>query len=126
MNELIAQLVKQLGVQENQAQGGAGLLFKLAKDKLGGDFSKVSAALPGVDALISKAPQAGGVAGMLGGLASKLGAGGVGNLASIAGALGGLKLDMATIGKFIPVILNFAQSQGGKEVVALLSKVLHK
>ena len=44
--ELIDQLTKSLGVSENQAQGGAGLLFKLAKDKLGaGDFSKISAAV---------------------------------------------------------------------------------
>ncbi|MBN1270552.1 MAG: DUF2780 domain-containing protein [Kiritimatiellae bacterium] len=33
MNELIGQLVKQLGVQEAQAKGGAGLLFKLAQSK---------------------------------------------------------------------------------------------
>ena len=32
MEELIGQLVSKLGVQEGQAKGGAGLLFKLAKD----------------------------------------------------------------------------------------------
>ena len=56
MNELIAQLVGQLGINESQAGGGAGLLFKLAKEKLGGDFSKVTGALPGVAELIQKAP----------------------------------------------------------------------
>jgi len=56
MNELIARLVGQLGINESQAGGGAGLLFKLAKEKLGGDFSKVTGALPGVAELIQKAP----------------------------------------------------------------------
>ena len=46
MTELIQQLVSQLGVQPDQAQGGAGLLFKLAQDRLGGDFGTLSAALP--------------------------------------------------------------------------------
>jgi hypothetical protein len=65
--ELIDQLTKSLGVNETQAQGGAGLLFNLAKSKLGaGDFSKVSAAVPGMDSLLSAAPAGGG--GMLGGL----------------------------------------------------------
>ena len=44
--ELIDQLVSQLGVQAGQAKGGAGLLFKLAQEKLGGDFSRISAVIP--------------------------------------------------------------------------------
>ena len=48
--ELTDILTKSLGVSQNQAQGGAGLLFKLAKDKLGaGDSSKVASAVPGVE-----------------------------------------------------------------------------
>ena len=40
--ELIQLLTESLGVQESQAEGGAGLLFQLAKDKLGNDdFAKV-------------------------------------------------------------------------------------
>ena len=75
MNELIAQLVQQLGVQESQAKGGAGLLFKLAQSKLGGDFSKVAEALPGVQDLIKSAPEQGSAAKLLGGLAGALGGG---------------------------------------------------
>jgi hypothetical protein len=59
MNELISMLVKQVGVQEGQAQGGAGLLLKLAQDKLGGDFSKVAQYIPGAQDLIKSAPAAG-------------------------------------------------------------------
>jgi hypothetical protein len=59
MNELIGTLVKQLGVQEAQAQGGAALLLKLAQDRLGGDFSKVADAVPDAADLVKQAPKAG-------------------------------------------------------------------
>ena len=129
MNELIALLVKQLGVQEGQAQGGAGLLFKLAQNKLGGDFSKVTQALPGVEGLIKSAPEAGGVSKLVGGLLGKVGGGkaaGLADLASLAGGFSQLKLDQGMITKFVPVILNFVQSKGAGEVVGLLTKVLQK
>ena len=127
MNELIAQLVSQLGVQEGQAKGGAGLLLKLAQSKLGGDFSKVAQALPGVQDLISSAPASGGAAKLLGGLAGALGggkAGGLADLASLAGGFSQLKLDPSMIGKFVPVILSFVQGKGGQDVGRILSSVL--
>ncbi len=127
MNDLVAALVKQLGIQEGQAKGGAGLLLKLAQSKLGGDFSKVAQAVPDAQSLIASAPAAGGASKLLGGLASALGGGQAGtltSLASLAGGFGQLKLDPAMIGKFVPVILNFVQSKGGQDVVKLLSGVL--
>ncbi len=129
MNELITQLVSQLGVQEGQAKGGAGLLLKLAQSKLGGDFSKVSAAVPGLQDLIKSAPEAGGAGKLLGSLAGALGggkAGGLADLASLAGGFSQLKLDPQMISKFVPVILSFVQSKGGQEAVKLLAGVLKK
>jgi|APTNR8051073442_1049403.scaffolds.fasta_scaffold00086_44 hypothetical protein len=129
MNELIAQLVSQLGVQEGQAKGGAGLLLKMAQSKLGGDFSKVSAAVPGLQDLIKSAPEAGGAGKLLGGLVGALGggkAGGLADLASLAGGFSQLKLDPQMISKFVPVILSFVQSKGGQDVVKLLAGVLKK
>ena len=129
MNELITQLESQLGVQEGQAKGGAGLLLKLAQSKLGGDFSKVSAVIPGIQDLIKAAPEAGGASKLLGGLAGALGggkAGGLADLASLAGGFSQLKLDPQMISKFVPIILSFVQSKGGQEAVKLLSGVLKK
>lgn len=129
MNELIAQLVQQVGVQEGQAKGGAGLLLKLAQSKLGGDFSKVAQAIPGAQEMIGAAPEAGGAAKLLGGLAGALGggkAGGLADLASLAGGFSQLKLDPSMISKFVPVILGFVQSKGGQDVVKLLAGVLKK
>ena len=129
MNELISQLVSQLGVQEGQAKGGAGLLLKLAQSKLGGDFGKVAQAIPGAQEMIGAAPETGGAAKLLGGLAGALGggkAGGLADLASLAGGFSQLKLDPGMISKFVPVILSFAQSKGGQDVVKLLAGVLKK
>ena len=81
MNELVKALVAQLGVTDDQAAKGSGLLFKAAKERLGGDFSKIEQALPGISRLIQAAPSAsasasgGGLGAMLGGLASALGGG---------------------------------------------------
>lgn len=123
--ELTDLLIKNLGINETQAQGGAGLLFKQAKEKLSGDdFSKVSAAVPGVDSLISAAPESGGgVMGGLGKLMSGLG-GGKGGIAGLAGGFSKLGLDAGMIGKFLPVILSFVQSKGGDGVKGILEKVL--
>ncbi len=126
MNELISQLVSQLGVQENQAKGGAGLLFKLAQSQLGGDFSKVAQALPGVEGLISGAPQAGGTAKLLGGIAGALGGSKAAGLASLASGFTDLKLSPDLIGKFVPVVLGFAKTKGGADVMNLLAGVLKK
>ncbi len=126
MNELIGQLVAQLGVQEGQAKGGAGLLLKLAQDKLGGDFSKIAALIPDAQQLIGAAPAAGGAAKLLGGLAGAIGGGQAGNLAALASGFSQLKLDPEMIGKFVPILLSFVQSKGGSEIAQLLGGVLKK
>ncbi len=125
--ELIQQLVNQLGVNETAAKGGAGLLFQLAKSKLsGGDFNKISGAIPGIGDMISAAPQDTGMLGGLGKLASSFGGGAaqLGGLASLAGGFSKLGLDSGMIGKFIPIILAFAQTKGGDMVKTLLEKAL--
>lgn len=132
MQELIGQLVQQLGIKPEQAQGGAGLLLKLAKDKLGGDFGQVEKSVPGVNDLIGSAPQpgaGGGLGGMLGGLAGKLGGSGgalgnLGGLASLAGGFSQLKLDPALVAKFAPIIIAFVKSKAGDNVANLLAGVL--
>jgi hypothetical protein len=119
--ELIDQLTKSLGVSEAQAQGGAGMLFKQAKEKLSGDdFSRVSAVVPGIASLIGAAPSAGG--GFLGKLFG--GGGKASGIAGLAGGFSKLGLDGSMIGKFIPIILSFVQSKGGDGVKSILEKVL--
>ncbi|WP_424103712.1 DUF2780 domain-containing protein [Moorena producens] len=125
--ELIQLLTESLGVQENQAQGGAGLIFQLAKDKLGDEsFAQVAQYIPGINDLLQAAPKSGGMMGALGGLAASMG-GGVGQLGTLATLAGGfdqLKMDSGMISKFLPIVLSFVQNQGGDEIKNLLAKVL--
>jgi hypothetical protein len=123
--DLIEMLTRNLGVSKAQAEGGAGLLLKQAKDKLSGDdFSKVSAAVPGIEGLLGAAPASGGgLMGGMGKLASGLG-GKAGGLLSLAGGFSKLGMDSSMIGKFVPVILSFVKSKGGAGVSDILAKVL--
>ena len=122
--ELLQMLTDNLGVSGEQAQGGAGLLFKMAKDKLGsGDFQQVADAVPGIDDLMAKAPDGGSMGGALGGFASSIGGGSLGNLAGLAAGFSQLNLDSGMVTKFVPVILSFVQSKGGDGVKGLLASV---
>jgi len=125
--ELLNMLTSQLNVSEQQASGGAGLLFKLAQEKLGaGEFSQITEAIPGIDRLISSAPDSGGLSSVLGGLASSFGGGGgqPGNLVSLAGGFSKLNLDADMIAKFVPIVLSFVKSQGGDALEGMLANVL--
>ncbi len=131
--ELIQQLVSNLGINEGQAKGGAGLLFNLAKDKLGsGEFQQLTTAIPDITKLMNAAPEpgaGGGLMGALGSAASALGGlggkmEGIGNLAQLAGGFSQLGLSTDMVGKFIPIVLSFVQNQGGDALRGTLEKAL--
>jgi len=125
--ELIKMLTDQLGISDDQAQGGAGLLFKMAKEKLGsGDFGQIAAHVPEAERLADSAPDSGMLGSALGGLASSL-SGGKSDLGNLAGLVGGftkLGLDADMLGKFVPIVLSFVKGKGGDGVQNILSKVL--
>jgi hypothetical protein len=125
MKELIDQLTKSLGVNGAQAEGGAAVLFKAARDKLGGDeFGRLLGGVPGLGDLMKKAPAAGGgLGGMLGGLAGAMG-GNAGLIATIVGGFSKLGLKPDDAKKFVPVIMGFLQSKVGPDVVSKLEKTL--
>lgn len=123
--ELLNQLTQNLSITPDQAKGGAGLLFQLAKNKLGGDdFGKVAGAVPGIEDMIKAVPSDGpGV--MVGDVASSLGVGGgLQDLAGLAGGFSKLGLSPDLVQKFVPIVLSFAQSKGGDVVKNLLAGVL--
>lgn len=125
--ELIQQLAQGLNINEDQAQGGAGLIFKMAQEKLGGgEFAQIADAVPGISNLIGAAPQeGGGLAGMIGGLAGAMGASGdLANLAALAGGFSQLGLNPGIVTQFVPIILSFVQNQGGDGIKDILASVL--
>ena len=123
-SKLIGSLVDTLGVTEDQATGGSGAVFREAKNNMApGDYSQLLKAVPGIDSLMSAAPQTSGLAGKASSLLG--GSGG-----SAAGAVGladsfsklGLSSDMAN--QFVPIILDFVQTEGGEQAMTLLKSAL--
>ncbi len=126
MMELVQQLMAGAGVSNAQAEGGAGLLFRLVKQQLSaGDFARVAEAVPGVEGLIDAAPESGGgLGGLLGGVASAFGAKELGNLGALVEGFGKLDLEAGMIGRFVPIVLAYLQLRGGSDLGALVKGVL--
>jgi hypothetical protein len=126
MLELVQQLMAGAGVSEDQAEGGAGIIMRLLKDQLSSaDFAQLGAEVPGTHELIDKAPEPGsGLGGMLGSVASALGGSQLGNLAAMADGFSQLGMDSGMIGKFVPIVVQFIQQQGGDRLAAMVAAVL--
>jgi hypothetical protein len=123
-SKLIGSLVDSLGVSEQQATGGAGAVFREAKDNMSpGDYTQLLDTVPGIDSLISAAPEAGGLAGkassLLGGSA-----GSVKGMTALADSFGKLGLSPDMVNQFVPVILDFVQSEGGQQAMELVKNAL--
>jgi hypothetical protein len=125
MKELVDLLTSNLGIDGKQAEGGAAVLFKAAREKMGGaEFGQLLGGVPGLSDLMSKAPAAGGgLGGMLGGLAGAMG-GNAGLIATVVGGFSKLGLKADDAKKFVPVILEFLRSKVGADVVSKLEKTL--
>ena len=114
--ELTAMFTKELGVTPAQAEGGVGALLGLAKTRLKPEeFSQVSSAIPGTDALLKAAPAMGG-GGAMGALA------GAGGLASLAGSFSKLGLNAETAAKFAPTLLKYLNGKGAAGAASALAK----
>ena len=127
MKELIDGLMKDLGISAAQAEGGAAVLLKAAKDKIGAaEFDSQLGGVPGLHDLLKKAPASGGggaLGGLLGGLAGAMG-GNAALIATIVGGFGKLGLKAEDAKKFVPVIIDFLRTKVGPDVVSRLEKTL--
>jgi hypothetical protein len=124
--ELIDVLSKNLGVTEEQAKGGAGLILKRAKDVVGTiEFVKISGAAPEIDLIIRDLPATDNtVIGEVEKMFSIFGRK-VGNVGSAAGLRAGfwkLGLNAEMIEKFQVTIKTFVQSKGGESATNVLEK----
>ncbi|PKG55694.1 hypothetical protein CXF83_03340 [Shewanella sp. Choline-02u-19] len=76
-DDLVGNVMSQLGLSQGQAEGGLGSLLSLAQSSLGSsDFSSISDSIPGIDGLLGAVPELDNDSGMSG-LLSK--AGGLGD-----------------------------------------------
>ncbi len=120
---LVEQLTSRVGVSGEQAAGGAGALFKLAKQRLSpADFVEVSDAVPDMGTLLQAAPQGGGA---LGAASSLLGGGNsLGDLAGLAASFETLGMSQDLISEFVPVVLEYVETNGSRHAMELLQGVL--
>lgn len=123
---LIGQLVDLLGVTRPQAEGGAGAVFKQAKSNMSaGDYTQLQSTLPGIDSLIkaAPAPESGGLAGkaasMLGGTSTS-----TQGLSALTESFGKLGLAPDMVDKYVNIIMEYTQSEGGQQAMALLKSAL--
>src|SRR5215472_4654697 len=83
--------------------GGAGSIFGLVKSQLSPEnFSKVAAAVPGMNKFLKAAPPATPGGSAVSSLGSMAGGGKAGGLASLAGSFQSLGMSPGMIGKFAP------------------------
>ena len=125
--DLVGLLTKNLGVSKTQATGGAGAIFDTASQKMrAADFAKVKAAMPEVQALMDAAPKGEKDSGTLGGISSLVGKKGsdISSLPKLIGSFSKLGLSSDMVGKFVPIVLNYAKTKGGKGIFSLLESVL--
>lgn len=123
-SKLIGSLTDLLGVTNEQATGGAGAIFKEAKNKMSsGDYSQLLSAVPGIDSLIQAAPQASGLAGK----ASSLFGGSSGSikgLSALTESFAKLGLSPDMVNQYMDVILDFVQSEAGQQTMTMLKNAL--
>ena len=126
---LVDLLMQQLGVTKPQAQGGAGALFNSAKQALSPqEFEQVAQTVPEMDSLLEAAPQPSGSlndmmgqgSSLFGGEANKQ----LGGAMDLASSFSELGLSPEMVNKFVPVVLDYVEAQGGEAVKNLLASAL--
>lgn len=129
--DLVGLIAQQLGLTQEQAQGGLGVIFRMVQEELdAADFAQVKQAIPNIQAMLDTAPKAaadGGLAGALGGIAKSLGLDnleGLGKLAAVAEGFKKLGIDPKLVLQFVPKILEWVQKNGGPQLKVILEKVL--
>ena len=122
-------LVKKLGITSEQAQGGAGALFQLAKGKLdAGQFAELSKAVPEMNSLLNAVPkQSEALSGLAGSVSSALGdsSNTYGNLAGLASTFKTLNLSPDMVDEFVPVVVDYVRTKGGALTADMLQSAIY-
>ena len=122
---LVDLLSSQLGVTKDQAEGGAGSIFQLAKQNLSDeDFSSIAKAVPGIDKMIGAAPKVEDSSSSLKGISSMMGSNKLGGMESLTSSFKKMGLSGDMVNKFTPIILDYVKNKGGEQAMNLLKGAL--
>ena len=123
---LVGSVMSQLGLSQNQAEGGLGSLLSLAQTNLGdSDFSQLTSSIPNADGLLAAVPALSSGSGMSGLLsnAGDLGAALQGS-AMVYDTFEKLGISKEYIAPMVDIAKNYLQQSGGDGTVDLLIKGL--
>lgn len=110
---LTSVLESQLGITEDQAEGGIGSMLSLASEKLtSGEYDQLAGMIPGADKYLKSAKDLGAVTGPLT------------NMAGLTSALSSLGISPETVTKFAPMVSDYLGKLGGDDIKGILAKVL--
>ncbi|MGS0825634.1 DUF2780 domain-containing protein [Shewanella sp. 0m-8] len=126
-SDLVGSVMSQLGLSQTQAKGGLGSLLSLAKSSLGSnDFSSIADSIPGIDGLLSAAPELNSDSGMSG-LLSK--AGGLGESlqggAMVYDAFEKLGISKELAAPMVDIVKGYLDTNGSAGTADLLMKGLN-
>jgi hypothetical protein len=121
-------LMQRTGVTAAQAQGGAGALFQVAKNKMQPDaFAQLEQAVPGMNEMLGAVPTqtqpTGGLAGKLSSIAGASG-GTAGNLVAVVSAFQQQGMSPAMVQQFVPVVVDYVRAHGNEALLNSLSAAL--
>ena len=123
-SKLIGSLTDLLGVTREQATGGAGAVFREAKNNMStADYSQLISSIPGIDGLIQSAPQVSGLAGKATSLFGSS-SDSVQGLSALTDSFAKLGLSPEMVNKYVDVILDFVQSEAGQQTMSMLKSAL--
>lgn len=121
-------LVSQLSVSQQQALGGAGALFQVAKQNMEPQaFSTLSQSVPGMNDMLAAAPTPSDpVSSLAGSLSSMMGDtdNTLGTVASLATSFNELNLSPDMVGQFIPIMTEYVKNTSGQVTANLLQAAL--
>jgi len=125
---LIGILTSKLGVSDEQAEGGAGSIFKLAKQGLSDqDYSSLSSKIPGIEKMIGASPEPEEKSGLFSSISSMFGGGSdtIDKMAGLKSSFEKLGLDGEMVGKFLPIIYDYVKEKFGEKVMSSLKDALY-
>ncbi|GIU20682.1 MULTISPECIES: DUF2780 domain-containing protein [unclassified Shewanella] len=126
-SDLVGTVMSQLGLSQTQAEGGLGSLLSLAQSSLGSnDFSSIANSIPGIDGLLSAAPELDSDSGMSGLLSQ---AGGFGESlqggAMVYDAFEKLGISKELAAPMIDIVKGYLDTNGSTGTSDLLMKGLN-
>lgn len=124
---LVGMLTSQLGISQGQAEGGAGSIFKMAKQGLSEqDYTSLTSKIPGIEKMISASPEPeqksdlfSGISSMFGSSSSKLD-----KMADLKSSFQKLGLSSDMVGQFMPIIYDYVKEKGGEKLMSSLKESL--